>query len=76
MAPLWQLCFDGQLESVRRALRAGRDANSKDGDNNTALMWAVIIKHNGIVRLLLEQPLIEVNNKDDEGHWILKTNRK
>ena len=67
MAPLWQLCSKGQLESVRRALRAGRDVNSKDGNNKTALIWAVNEKHNGIVGLLLEQPAIEVNNKDDEG---------
>ena len=66
MAPLWQLCRDGHLERVRLALREGENMNSKDEDNVTALMWAVKEKHNGIVRLLLEQPAIEVHFKDNE----------
>ena len=63
MVPLWQLCFEGKLERVRFALRGGEDVNSRDEDNKTALMWAVEKKHNGIVRLLLQQPAIQVNDK-------------
>ena len=63
MAPLWQLCSEGKLERVRLALRGGGDVNSKDGNNKTALMWAVKKNHNGVVRLLLEQPAIQVNSR-------------
>ena len=64
MAPLWQLCIEETLERVRVALRRGEDVNSKDGHDETALMFAVEMKHNRIVRLLLEQPAIEVNNRE------------
>ena len=62
MAPLWQLCSEGKLVRVRFALRAGEDVNSRNKFNDTALMWAVEKKHNGIVRLLLQQPTIQVND--------------
>ena len=71
MAPIWQLCRDGHPEKVRLALRCGEDVNSKDEDNVTALMWAVMKKQNGIVRLFLEQPAIEVNFKNNDGSTAL-----
>ena len=37
--PLWQLCFEGQLEEARLALRGGEDVNSKDGREQTALKF-------------------------------------
>ena len=73
MAPLWQLCSEGKLERVRAALRGGEDVNSRDSkETKTALMWAVEKKHNGIVRLLLQQPTIQVNDKcRNEGRTAL-----
>ena len=37
--------------------------NSRDSQDVTALMWAVMNKHNMIVKLLLDQPDIDVNFK-------------
>ena len=61
MAPLWQLCRDGKLEEVRRALARGDDVNSKGEFNTTGLMLAVWKNHNPVVRLLLEQPAVALN---------------
>ena len=61
MAPLWQLCRDGKLEEVRRALARGDDVNSKGEFNTTGLMLAVWKNHNPVVRLLLEQPTVALN---------------
>ena len=61
MEPLWQQCNDGQLERVRLALRDGVDVNRTDEHGAPALVFAVHNKHHGIVKLLLEQPDIEVN---------------
>ena len=61
MALLWDLCLDGNLAGVRAALARGEDVNSKDGNNRTGLMCAVGQKHNSIVRLLLEQPTLDLN---------------
>ena len=73
MAPLWKMCEQGNLAGVRAALARGEDVNSKDGNNTTGLMWAVKQKHNSIVRLLLEQPTLDLNCSDGVGrtalHW-------
>ena len=61
MAPLWQLCRDGKLEEVRRALARGDDVNNKGEFNTTGLMLAVWKNHNPVVRLLLEQPVVALN---------------
>ena len=55
MAPLWKLCKDGNLAEVRAALARGEDVNG------TGLMLAAINKHNSTVRLLLEQPTVDLN---------------
>ena len=67
MAPLWQLCRDGKLEEVRRALARGDDVNSKGEFNTTGLMLAVWKNHNPVVRLLLEQPTVALNCIDQTG---------
>ena len=64
MAPLWEMCKHGNLAEVRAALARGEDVNSKDGDNMTGLMWAVVMEGNSIVRLLLEQPTLDLNATD------------
>ena len=73
MAPLWKLCEQGNLAGVRAALARGEDVNSKDADNRTGLMCALMQKHNSIVRLLLEQPTLDLNCSSGVGrtalHW-------
>ena len=63
---LWVLCDFGNVEEVREALQAG-------GDPNTFLMCAIMRGKEEVVNLLLEQPSIEVNAKDDGDntalHW-------
>ena len=65
--PIWQLCFQGKLPEVRVALAREEDINSKDEFNTTGLMWAVMNNHNSIVRLLLEQPRVDLNCTDNNG---------
>ena len=60
MAPLWELCSEGKLAKVKKALARGEDVNGR-GYNRTGLMWAVQLKHNSVVRLLLEQPTVDLN---------------
>ena len=67
MAPLWRLCDDGKLDKVRSALARGKDVNDKDSFGRTALMRAVIRRHNSIVKLLLDQPGIKINEKNNHG---------
>ena len=76
MAPLWELCYDGKLAGVRAALARGEDINFKDiskknGSDITGLMCAVILNHNSIVRLLLEQPTLDLNCSDGVGRTAL-----
>ena len=67
MAPLWELCEVGKLDEVRSALARGEDVNKKDSDGWTALMWAVSESHNSIVKLLLDQLGIKINEKNNHG---------
>ena len=64
---LWKLCKEGKLDEVRSLLACGKDVNSKNSSEETALMYAVSNNHNPIVKLLLDQPAVDVNVKDDYG---------
>ena len=61
---LWKLCKEGKLTDVRSLLACGKDVNSKNSFGDTALMRAVWSNHNSIVKLLLDQPAVDVNVKD------------
>ena len=63
MAPLWELCLKGRLDEVQSALARGKDVNDKDSTGATALMCAVRGSRNSIVKLLLEQPGVKINEK-------------
>ena len=67
MAPLWKLCEQGKLAEVRAALTRGEDVNGRSRYNVTGLMLAAMFKHNSIVRLLLEQPTVDLNCTDTTG---------
>ena len=73
MSPLWELCRDGKLAEARAALARGEDVNRQGSNGRTALMRAVWHKHNSIVKLLLDQPAVDVNVKNNNGwtalHW-------
>ena len=74
MAPLWKLCRDGKLDEVRSALERGEDVNDKEdlgGHRWTALMYAVSGRHNSIVKLLLDQPGVKINVKNNDGRTAL-----
>ena len=63
---LFSLCYDGKLEEVRSALNKGENVNSRGPPcKATALMLAM--KHTAIVKLLLEQPLLGVNGRNEDG---------
>ena len=49
---------------MQKALALGEDVNSADEDRRTALMAAVMGGHEAIVRLLIEQPGIDLNLRD------------
>ena len=49
---------------MQKALALGEDVNSADQDKRTALMAAVMAGHGAIVRLLIEQPGIDLNLRD------------
>ena len=64
---LWHLCRVGNLDKVRRALARGEDVNSKDEFDRTGLVLAVLHKRNSVVRLLLEQPTVDLNCTNQNG---------
>ena len=72
VASLWQLCKEGKLAGVREALARGEDVNSKDEKyNRTALMWAMKKRDTEVVKLLLEQPTVDLNCTDKTGNTAL-----
>ena len=69
-------CFShGQVDGVRTALARGEDVNQKNESNQTVLMFAAAMPPSAtyvsILRLLLEQPSIEVNLADEQGRTAL-----
>ena len=77
---IWLKLSAGNLEEVRAALQAGGDPNTRGGlDNKTCLMWAIIRGNEEMVDVLLEQPSIEVNAKDNDEntalHWACRCGR-
>ena len=68
-------CFDGNLEELRAVVTRGDNVNSQNADGETALMCAVatsdIEDQDSKVRLLLEQPSIDVNMSDKRGETAL-----
>ena len=77
---MWELCRDGKLDEVRSALARGEDVNDKSPNGNTPLMFAVIRSHNSIVKLLLDQPGVKTNEKNNDDftalHWAAFVNNR
>ena len=69
---LGMACGTGNLKAARAALTRGEDVNSKDDITSwTPLMNAVMEKKNSTVRLLLEQPALDLNLADNRGYTAL-----
>ena len=71
---LWESCslVIEELNVTRELLLAGADPNTRGGpDNSTCLMEAVWRNHQAVVSLLLAQPSIEVNAKDNSNRTAL-----
>ena len=71
---IWLKLSAGNLEEVRAALQAGGDPNTRGGRaNRTCLIWAMCGGNEEVVDVLLAQPDIEVNAKDNSDrtalHW-------
>ena len=74
-APLWKLCKEGgrsNIPYIKAALAIGEDANSKDETSNTtALMLALTQNQNSMAKLLLGQPSLDINCRNDLGETAL-----
>ena len=72
MSSLPVLCLCGKLDEVREALARGVDVNEKEPPlQETGLMMAVRYNQNSIVRLLLEQPTLDLNATDHKEQTAL-----
>ena len=78
MVAMWELCSEGNVTGVRSALclavaQGGReeDINSKDRDNVTGLMWALLKKHNSIASMLLQRTSLDLNCTSINGKTAL-----
>ena len=63
----WSDCKNGKLKEAREALEAGADPNIVCR-KMTCLMAATLHNRAEMVALLLSQPGIDVNAKDDQGN--------
>ena len=71
MSSLGLMCFEGKLDLVREAIGQGEDVNDKSFNDKTGLILAVWKKYNLIVKLLLEQPTLDLNCIDNTGSTAL-----
>ena len=71
---LWMLCSGGEfsLDLVRAALERGEDVNQRGPNNWSLLIFAAAKNKIPLLRLMLEQPLIELNLVCDEGTTALQ----
>ena len=69
---LWVGCSLGELQMARELILAGADPNTKVGRNNwTCLMVAILGSQEEVVDLLLAQPGLDVNAKNDNNSTAL-----
>ena len=69
---MYGMCCDGQIDKVRLALGKGGNPNTNLGIKGlTALHVAAENNHEDVVALLLQQPGIDVNVRDNDGRTAL-----
>jgi ankyrin repeat protein len=61
----------GNAQLVARLLGEGRDVNEADETGCTALLWAAILGHVEVVRLLLARQGVKVNKTTPAGFTAL-----
>ena len=66
-----EACENGEVAKVNAAIVLGVDVNTKDTHSQTGLIWAILRKHENIVDILLAQPAIDINGKDNSGWFPL-----
>ena len=62
---MWIHCILGDLEGVRTALHHGQNANQRSPFGVSGLMYAASGNHPDIMELLLRQPGIDINSRDN-----------
>ena len=68
MAPsLSELCMNGDVAGLRRAIEGGADVNSKSPEGKTPLMLALWNHQNAVVELLTEMDEVDINCEDNDG---------
>ena len=67
-----EACENGEVAKVNAAIVLGVDVNTKDTHSQTGLIWAILRKHENIVDILLAQPAIDINGKDNSGWFPLQ----
>ena len=65
MSPLWQLCYNGNLEGVKAAIANGEDVNGACEKNITGLIYAARRGHTSVVEVLLQQASLDINSNDN-----------
>lgn len=60
-------CEGGDLYSVKLLIKSGADINKKDILGKTILMYAVENEHLDLIRYLVEDLKVDINEKDDWG---------
>ena len=61
----------GYIAIVRNRERGGEDVNQRHSNNRTLLMFAAAKNKIPLLRLMLEQPSVEVNLAGDDGFTAL-----
>ena len=65
-------CKNGEVAKVNPAIVLGVDVNTKDASSGrTGLFLAIKKKHEKVVDILLAQPAIDINGRDNDGWFPL-----
>ena len=71
MEDFLEMCKRGEVEEVREALARGVDVNTRITRDRTGLMAAAYGNHEEVVEVLLAQPGVDVNCRNDYGSTAL-----
>ncbi len=61
----------GWMECIELLIQAGADVNATNSWKITPINIAMLKNHQGCVKLLLDQPNVDVNGKDEKGRTLL-----
>jgi len=69
--PLHHAAAYGWRECIELLIKAGADINAENSWRVTPINIAMLKNHEGIVKLFLEKPEVDVNCKDEKGRTLL-----